>query len=184
LEESTKLLDNVESRHEKRDFAMLTLLLNCGIRISELVGINITDYRDDTIKISGKGNKERTIYLNDACRNAINEYMAVRPNDKAVDKNAMFLSERYTRISRKTVHVIVKKQLSNAGIDTTKYSAHKLRHTAATLMYKHGDVDIRALQRILGHESIATTEIYTHLDDEQLRSATKKNPLADYKKEK
>ncbi len=184
LEESTKLLDNVESRHEKRDFAMLTLLLNCGIRISELVGINITDYRDDTIKISGKGNKERTIYLNDACRNAINEYMAVRPNDKAVDKNAMFLSERYTRISRKTVHVIVKKQLANAGIDTTKYSAHKLRHTAATLMYKHGDVDIRALQRILGHESIATTEIYTHLDDEQLRSATKKNPLADYKKEK
>ena len=184
LEESTKLLDNVESRHEKRDFAMLTLLLNCGIRISELVGINITDYRDDTIKISGKGNKERTIYLNDACRNAINEYMTVRPNDKAVDKNAMFLSERYTRISRKTVHVIVKKQLSNAGIDTTKYSAHKLRHTAATLMYKHGDVDIRALQRILGHESIATTEIYTHLDDEQLRSATKKNPLADYKKEK
>ena len=183
LEESTKLLDNVESRHEKRDFAMLTLLLNCGIRISELVGINITDYRDDTIKISGKGNKERTIYLNDACRNAINEYMAVRPNDKAVDKNAMFLSERYTRISRKTVHVIVKKQLANAGIDTTKYSAHKLRHTAATLMYKHGDVDIRALQRILGHESIATTEIYTHLDDEQLRSATKKNPLADYKKE-
>ncbi len=180
LEESTKLLDNVESRHEKRDFAMLTLLLNCGIRISELVGINITDYRDDTIKISGKGNKERTIYLNDACRNAINEYMAVRPNDKAVDKNAMFLSERYTRISRKTVHVIVKKQLANAGIDTTKYSAHKLRHTAATLMYKHGDVDIRALQRILGHESIATTEIYTHLDDEQLRSASKKNPLADY----
>lgn len=184
LEESTKLLDSIESRHEKRDFAMLTLLLNCGIRISELVGINISDYRDDTIKISGKGNKERTIYLNDACKNAINEYMAVRPNDKAIDKNALFLSDRHSRISRKTVHVIVKKQLSNAGIDTTRYSAHKLRHTAATLMYKHGHVDIRALQRILGHESIATTEIYTHLDDEQLRNATRNNPLADYKKEK
>ncbi|OQB51761.1 MAG: Tyrosine recombinase XerD [Firmicutes bacterium ADurb.Bin146] len=183
LEESTKLLDNVSSRHEKRDFAMLTLFLNCGIRISELVGINISDYRDDTIKISGKGNKERTIYLNEACKNAINEYLKVRPNDKAIDKNALFLSERHSRISRKTVHVIVKKQLFNAGIDVTQYSAHKLRHTAATLMYKHGNVDIRALQRILGHESIATTEIYTHLDDEQLRNATKNNPLSNYKKE-
>ncbi|MFA5340470.1 MAG: tyrosine recombinase XerC [Clostridia bacterium] len=184
LEQSTKLLDNIESKHEKRDFAMLTLLLNCGIRISELVGINISDYRDDTIKISGKGNKERTIYLNDACESAINQYLLVRPNDKAIDKNALFLSDRHTRISRKTVHVIVKKQLSNAGIDKKQYSAHKLRHTAATLMYKHGNVDIRALQRILGHESIATTEIYTHLDDEQLRNATKSNPLADYKKDK
>ncbi len=184
LEQSTRLLDSIDSRHEKRDFAMLTLLLNCGIRISELVGINISDYRDDTIKISGKGNKERTIYLNDACEKAINEYLMVRQNDKAIDKNALFLSDRHTRISRKTVHVIIKKQLSNAGIDTNQYSAHKLRHTAATLMYKHGNVDIRALQRILGHESIATTEIYTHLDDEQLRNATKNNPLADYKKDK
>lgn len=184
LEQSTKLLDSVESRHEKRDFAMLTLLLNCGVRVSELVGINISDYRDDTIKISGKGNKERAIYINDACKSAIDEYLSVRSNDKAIDKNAMFLSERHTRISRKTVHVIVKQQLANAGIDTDQYSTHKLRHTAATLMYKHGNVDIRALQRILGHESIATTEIYTHLDDSQLRNATKSNPLAGYKKDK
>ncbi len=185
LEESKSLLDNVQGKHEKRDFAMLTILLNCGIRISELVGINLSDYRDDTIKIFGKGNKERTIYLNEATQNAINEYLQVRPNNKAIDRNAMFISDRYTRISRKTVHVIVKKQLNNAGIDMDQYSAHKLRHTAATLMYKHGNVDIRALQRILGHESIATTEIYTHLDDSQLRNATKSNPLAQYtKKEK
>ncbi|HPJ76074.1 MAG TPA: tyrosine recombinase XerC [Clostridia bacterium] len=183
LEQSTNLLDNVSSKHEKRDFAMLTILLNCGIRISELVGINISDYRDDTIKIFGKGNKERTIYINDACKNAIDEYLMTRPNDKAIDKNALFLSDRHKRISRKTVHVIVKQQLHNAGIDTEQYSAHKLRHTAATLMYKHGNVDIRALQRILGHESIATTEIYTHLDDNQLRNATKSNPLANYKKD-
>lgn len=184
LEQSEKLLDSVHSKHTERDYAIITLFLNCGIRISELVNINISNYRDDTINIYGKGNKERTIYINDACRSALTDYMNVRPNDTAKDKNALFLSDRHTRISRKTVHVIVKNQLHNAGINTEMYSAHKLRHTAATLMYKYGNVDIRALQRILGHESISTTEIYTHIDEEQLRTATNKNPLSEYKKNK
>ncbi len=184
LEQSIDLLDNVDSRYAQRDYAILTIFLNCALRISELTGINLRDYRDDTIRIFGKGNKERTIYLNDASKTALDEYLKVRPVDGVKDKDALFLSSRKQRISRKTVHVVVKRQLQQAGIDTTQYSAHKLRHTAATLMYKHGNVDIRALQHILGHESIATTEIYTHIDDEQLRKATQKNPLADYKKDK
>lgn len=188
LDDSKKLLNTVsneDNRNCKRDYAIITLFLNCGIRLSELVGINIKDinFSDCKMTVIGKGNKERTIYLNKACMNALNDYLQVRPRegiktDKQNSKNALFLSERKERISRRTVQHIVDKELSAAGLDSSKYSVHKLRHTAATLMYQYGDVDIRALQEVLGHESISTTEIYTHVANIQARDAIESNPLA------
>ena len=189
LEDSKKLLNvagSDDNRNNKRDYAIITLFLNCGMRLSELVGINIKDinFSECQMTVIGKGNKERTIYLNKACMTAINNYLAVRPvegikTDKANSKNALFLSERKERISRRTVQYIVDKELRAAGLDTSKYSVHKLRHTAATLMYQYGNVDIRALQEVLGHESISTTEIYTHVANVQARSAIENNPLSD-----
>ncbi len=188
LEESIKVLnnaDNPDNRNSSRDYAMLTLFLNCGLRLSELVGINIGDinFSESKMTVIGKGNKERTIYLNKACLKAIHEYLNIRPKegiktDKYNSKNALFLSERKERISRRTVQHIVEKELSASGLSSKKLSTHKLRHTAATLMYQYGNVDIRALQEILGHESISTTEIYTHVANEQAREAIEKNPLA------
>ena len=185
LEDSKNLLNvtsNEENRNSKRDYAIITLFLNCGLRLSELVSIDIKDIKFDECKMTviGKGNKERTIYLNKACMSAINDYIEIRPKEgiKLDDKDALFLSERLERISRRTVQYIVYKELKAAGLDTEKYSAHKLRHTAATLMYQYGGVDIRALQELLGHESIATTEIYTHVANEQVRNAVESNPLA------
>jgi len=179
LRDSKQLLKSIEGKHRERDYAIITLFLNCGLRLQELVDINISKLRNDTLTVIGKGNKERTVYLNRACLTAVNEYMEVRPIPRIGNEDALFLSERRQRISNKTVQFLVKKYIKMAGLDSTRYSTHKLRHTAATLMYKHGHVDIRALQNILGHESIATTEIYTHLDDTQLRDAASKNPLAD-----
>lgn len=190
LEDSKKLLDvtaNTENRNASRDYAIITLFLNCGMRLSELVGININDidFSENKMTVIGKGNKERTIYLNKACINSINEYLKDRPKsnsiktDKQNSRNALFLSERKERISKRTVQYIVDKELLAAGLDRNKYSVHKLRHTAATLMYQYGNVDIRALQEILGHESISTTEIYTHVSNEQARDAIERNPLAD-----
>ena len=189
LDESKKLLDasyNDDKRHPERDYAITTLFLNCGMRLAELVSINIQDikFEENQMTVIGKGNKERTIYLNKACIKAIADYMAVRPKDgvKKDSKNsdkALFLSERRQRISRRTVQDIIYNELQLAGIDTKKYSVHKLRHTAATLMYQYGGVDIRALQELLGHESISTTEIYTHVSNEQVRNAVERNPLAD-----
>lgn len=185
LDDSKKLLaaaDNVDARNSERDYAILTLFLNCGMRLSELVGINIKDidFSENKLNVIGKGNKERTIYLNKACINAINSYLSIRPKTgiKKDSEDALFLSERLERISNRTVQYIVKQELLKAGLDTNKYSVHKLRHTAATLMYKYGNVDIRALQELLGHESISTTEIYTHVDNEQIRNAVEENPLA------
>ena len=188
LEDSKKLLeaaDNEDNRNHERDYAILTIFLNCGLRLSELVGINIQDidFSENKMTVIGKGNKERTIYLNKACVKAIGEYMAVRKKigvkpDKLHSDKALFLSERKERISRRTVQHIVYTKLSAAGLDTSKFSAHKLRHTAATLMYQYGQVDIRALQVLLGHESISTTEIYTHVDNEQVRNAVEANPLS------
>ncbi|MCX7709666.1 MAG: tyrosine recombinase XerC [Clostridia bacterium] len=178
IEESKKLLSAVEGDHKERDYAIITLFLNCGLRLSELVNININKIKNDTLTVIGKGDKERTIYLNNACKKAIQAYLKVRPVNNVKDKNALFLSERKQRISNKTVQYIVKKYIKSAGLDPERYSTHKLRHTAATLMYKHGKVDIRALQEILGHESISTTEIYTHIDNEQLKKAVDSNPLA------
>ena len=188
LDDSKKLLNvtmDENDENKERDYAIITIFLNCGLRLSELVGINISDINFDDYKLNviGKGNKERTIYLNKACVNAIRAYLDVRPKVaiKVDDKNsqkALFLSKRHERISNRTVQYIVDKELQKAGLDTSKYSTHKLRHTAATLMYQYGNVDIRALQELLGHESIATTEIYTHVNNQQARNAVESNPLA------
>ena len=188
LDESKKLLEVAQSddnRNSERDYAIITLFLNCGMRLSELVNINIKDitFSESKLNVIGKGNKERTIYLNNACISAINEYLLARPKEgiKHDSRDALFLSERRERISNRTVQLIVKKELLKAGLDINKYSVHKLRHTAATLMYQYGNVDIRALQELLGHESISTTEIYTHVDNSQIRNAVENNPLANIK---
>ena len=188
LDESKKLLDVTcsdedENENAIRDYAIITLFLNCGMRLSELVGINIKDitFSECKLNVIGKGNKERTIYLNKACMNAIKDYIDnARPKEaiKYDSKDALFLSKRRERISNRTVQYIVKRELQKAGLDTTKYSVHKLRHTAATLMYQYGNIDIRALQELLGHKSISTTEIYTHVDNSQVRNAVESNPLA------
>ena len=188
LDDSKKLLSVTENddndENKERDYAIITLFLNCGLRLSELIGINIQDidFNEYKMNVIGKGNKERTIYLNKACINAINNYLLVRPkegvkNDSKASNKALFLSKRHERISNRTVQYIVEKELRKAGLDTSKYSTHKLRHTAATLMYQYGQVDIRALQELLGHKSISTTEIYTHVSNEQVRDALAKNPL-------
>ena len=189
LEESKKLLEvsaDEDNRNYQRDYAITTLFLNCGLRLSELVGINIQDidFSEAKLNVIGKGNKERTIYLNKACLKALSDYLFIRPQvgvkvDKLNSNKALFLSERKERISRRTVQYIVTKELRKAGLDSRKFSVHKLRHTAATLMYQYGNVDIRALQELLGHESISTTEIYTHVDNTQVRNAVESNPLAD-----
>lgn len=181
LEQSVELLEKAaEGPNKERDYAIITLFLNCGMRLSELVSLNYTDIRDDgTATITGKGNKERTVYFNDACMRAINEYMRVRPVDGVKDKEALFLSSRKQRISPKTVQHIVYTTLEKAGLEG--YSVHKLRHTAATLMYQYGNVDVLALKEILGHENVGTTQIYTHIANDQLRSATDSNPLNDQK---
>ena len=180
LEQSVELLNAVDGPDQERDRCMLTLFLNCGMRLSELVGINISDVlrNNNTLRILGKGNKERIVYLNQACLEAINSYLAVRPKDGVIDRSALFLSSRKQRISPKTVQFIVKKYLAKIGLGGPGYSVHKLRHTAATLMYRYGDVDIRVLQDILGHENLGTTEIYTHTSDRQMEAAVNSNPLA------
>ncbi len=180
LEQSIELINAVEGPDQERDRCMLTLFLNCGMRLSELVGINISDVlrNNNTLRILGKGNKERIVYLNQACLDAIESYLAVRPKDGVIDRNALFLSSRKQRISPKTVQFIVKKYLDKIGLGGPGYSVHKLRHTAATLMYRYGDVDIRVLQDILGHENLGTTEIYTHTSDKQMEAAVNANPLA------
>lgn len=187
LEESLQLLASVDGPYKERDYCILTLFLNCGLRLSELVSIDYTDIKDNnTLVVTGKGNKERTVYLNEACMDAIKRYMAVRPVDKVrlKDKNALFLSSRYQRISPKTVQHMVYGYLEKCGLGNRGLSVHKLRHTAATLMYQHGHVDVLVLKEILGHENLGTTEIYTHLVDEQLKNASDANPLANVKAKK
>lgn len=176
LDESVNLLHCVDGEFKERDFCILTLFLNCGLRLSELVNINMVHIRDNVLTVVGKGDKERSVYLNDACQKALKRYIAVRPKD-VKDHEALFISKRGTRIGRRTVEMMVKKYITLSGLDPKKYSPHKLRHTAATLMHKYGGVDIRALQQILGHESISTTEIYTHVDSEQVKEALQSNPL-------
>lgn len=187
LDDSKKLLSvtaDENDENKERDFAIITIFLNCGLRLSELIGINVKDidFSENKLNVIGKGNKERTIYLNKACIDAIKGYLSVRPteglkNDSKASNKALFLSKRRERISNRTVQYIVEKELKKAGLDSSKYSVHKLRHTAATLMYQYGNVDIRALQELLGHESISTTEIYTHVSNEQVRNAIESNPL-------
>ena len=182
LDESLKLLNSVDGKYKERDYCILTLFLNCGMRLSELVSLNLSDIRsNNTIVVTGKGNKERTIYLNDACIDAINAYLPYRPVDGVRDKNALFISRQKGRISNKTVQYIVKSTLEKAGLGDRNLSTHKLRHTAATLMYQYGDVDVLAIKEILGHESLSTTQIYTHIMDEQLKQAAASNPLSSVK---
>lgn len=180
VEESKKLLSSIDGEFSIRDYAIITLFLNCGMRLSELVGINLNNIRYNSLTVIGKGNKERIIPLNSACIKALDEYLKIRPVDGVKDKKALFLSKRKQRINKATVQHIVKKYITNAGLDARRYSTHKLRHTAATLMYRYGHVDIRALQELLGHESISTTEIYTHLDTQQLKYAVDSNPLSNF----
>lgn len=181
LDESKKLLSVISGKNKERDFAIVTLFLNCGMRLSELVSINYNDIKSDgTIVITGKGNKERTIYLNQACIEAITAYMKVRPNDRVKDR-ALFLSSRYQRINPRTVEMMVNKYIDMAGLGGRGLSVHKLRHTAATLMYQHGNVDVLVLKEILGHENLGTTEIYTHIQSDASKNAVDSNPLANSK---
>lgn len=180
LDQSMQLLDSVDGMYRERDYAILTLFLNCGLRISELCGLNLQDIQDEALRVLGKGNKVRIVYLNEACLDALQSYLVVRRPISGRDQNALFLSSRNERISKSTVHALVKKHISAAGLDASQYSSHKLRHTAATLMLQNG-VDVRAVQEVLGHEHLNTTEIYTHVDNEMLRVAAKANPLSKIK---
>ena len=178
LEQSIALLKSVDGEYKERDYCILTLFLNCGMRLSELVGINMNDIMENNmLRIFGKGRKERIVYLNEACNHALQEYLKVRP-ENAEDKNALFISKRNKRISKETVQFMVYKYIDKIGLGEQGYSVHKLRHTAATLMYQHGNVDIRVLKDVLGHEHLDTTEIYTHLSSIQVQNAINANPLA------
>ncbi len=186
LQEATQLLEAVEadleSKNRIRDYAILTLFLNCGMRVSELVGINISDIDSEltSLRVVGKGSKERVIYLNDACQYALTEHLIQRLSGKykGVSDRALFLSARDQRISVKTVQALVYKYLKMAGLESKHYSVHKLRHTAATLMYQTGHVDVRVLKEILGHEQLNTTQIYTHVSNSEMEHAMTQNPLA------
>lgn len=203
LEQALELLSNVDTPDKKRDYCMIVFLLNCGMRLSELVGIDLKDIRrtagpdgkpEYSLKVLGKGSKERIIYLNDACINAYLDYVApdeTDPDVRAAAKNrsmtaktdALFLSSRGTRISNRRVQQIVEECLKRSGLDNLGLSVHKLRHTAATLMYRNG-VNVLLLKEILGHENLSTTQIYTHVEDSQMRDAMKHNPLSSVKNEK
>lgn len=186
LEESIMLLETIQNDKESktmlRDYTIVTLFLNCGMRLSELVGINISDIDRElrSMRVLGKGNKERIIYLNSACREAVAEYLNWRlaPEKQQIEDKALFLSSREKRISGKTVQWMVYKYLDMAGLESKHYSVHKLRHTAATLMYQSGQVDVRVLKDILGHEQLNTTQIYTHVSNSSMSEAMEKNPLA------
>lgn len=179
LDESRRLLDAVDGVNRERDYCIICLFLNCGLRISEIVGLNIGDVRGDSLRVLGKGNKERIVYLNDACQAAIEAYKPVRSQMVGSSVSALFVSNRRQRMGREAVHAMVKKTLLKAGLEPDKYSSHKLRHTAATLMLQNG-VDVRTLQEVLGHEHLNTTQIYTHVDNSELRVAAQANPLAEY----
>lgn len=177
LEESRRLLSSVRGVNEKRDYAILMLFLNCGIRRSELVGLNLSDVYEDRIRVTGKGNKERIVYFGSACKAAIDAYLPERNKKVLSDNRALFGSRDNNRISVTAVHRLVKKHMLAAGLDPSQYSAHKLRHTAATLMVSNG-VDIKTVQEVLGHEHLNTTEIYTHIENTELKIAAEANPLS------
>ena len=183
VDESIALLESVDGPYKERDTCILLLFLNCGLRVSELCGLNLSDIKENQIRVLGKGNKERMLYLNEACVDAINAYLPHRlePNRDADSAGALFVSRRRNRIRKTTVEHLVKKYIAQAGLDASKFSAHKLRHTAATLMYKSG-VDIRTLQDVLGHDNLDTTMIYTHINDANMQEAANRNPLSGYKK--
>ena len=176
LDESFALLSAADGRNKVRDYCILCIFLTCGLRISEITGLNLSDLRGDHLRVTGKGDKTRVVYLNDLCSDAIESYLIVRNGIELPNEKALFLSERKNRIGRGAVHSMVKQTLKRAGLDSDMYSAHKLRHTAATLMLQNG-VDIRTLQELLGHEHLNTTQIYTHVENTELRIAAQANPL-------
>ncbi len=182
LEQSQQLLNSVDGDNKLRDYCILTIFLNCGLRLAELVGLNLSDFNltERTLLVTGKGNKQRMLYLNKACVDAIKAYLAVRPVDglKGDDRNALFISRLKKRMGRQAVQLMVYSNLKKIGLDGNHYSVHKLRHTAATLMYRYGDVDVLVIKDMLGHESLSTTEIYTHVENAELRRAAEKNPLS------
>jgi site-specific recombinase XerD len=179
LDQSLELLSSVDGKFKERDYCIIMLFLNCGLRLSELVGLDLKSIHldDNTMIVTGKGDKERTVYLNNTSKEALKAYLAVRPNEDIIDKNALFISRNRRRISPRAVQYIVENFIKKAGLDGRGFSVHKLRHTAATLMYQYGEVDILLIKEILGHENLSTTEIYTHVVDSQLREAVDKNPL-------
>ncbi|MBO7426129.1 MAG: tyrosine recombinase XerC [Clostridiales bacterium] len=185
LEESQALINaayNAPTESNERDYCIVILFLNCGMRLAELRGINLNDIHGDILTVIGKGNKERTIYLNKSCIEAIEEWLKVRNkyNIKPEAKNALFVSRKGLRLSEDMIQITIKNLIIQSGLDPNTYSVHKLRHTAATLMYKYGHVDLRSLQTILGHASVSTTQIYTHVDDDLLHKAVESNPLSDF----
>lgn len=187
LEKALELLTHVETNFTERDFCIITLFLNCGMRLSELCGINLSDIHDNRLKLLGKGNKERIVYLNNSCLSAIDSYLTVLNSGekiKRVDKSALFLNNRGKRISPRRVEQIVEECLKKSGLDGMGISPHKLRHTAATLLYQDAGVDIRVLKELLGHESLATTEIYTHVSNRQIEDASNKSPLRNVRQKK
>ena len=177
LEQSAALLKAVSGQNQVRDYAILMLFLNCGIRRSELVGLNLSDVYDDRIRVVGKGNKERIVYFGAACRKAIDAYLPERHKKVLTDNRALFGSRNGNRISTDAVHALVKKALLQAGLDASQFSAHKLRHTAATMMLS-GGVDVKTVQEVLGHENLNTTQIYTHIESTELKIAAEANPLS------
>ncbi len=177
MEQSAALLKSVSGQNQVRDYAILMLFLNCGIRRSELVGLNLTDVYDDRIRVVGKGSKERFVYFGKSCRKAIDAYMIQRKKMILTDNRALFGSRDGNRISVSAVHRLVKKALLQAGLDSTQFSAHKLRHTAATMMLS-GGVDVKTVQEVLGHENLNTTQIYTHIENTELKIAAEANPLS------
>ncbi len=181
LEDSRALLSSVKGSNRERDYCILMIFLNCGLRISELIGLNLNDITADSLRVRGKGNKERVVFLSGACMSALSTYLDLRKTLKPhlKSENALFLSRNGNRISRTSVHEMIKKRLLEAGIDRDGISAHKLRHTAATLMLQ-GGVDVRTLQELLGHEHLNTTQIYTHIENESLRDAAARSPLSDF----
>ncbi len=184
VDESIRLLEAVDGPFRERDYCILMLFLNCGLRVSELCGLNTTDIVSNQIRVLGKGNKERMLYLNDACIQAISEYLPHRlPTRPGESGAALFVSRNHNRIRKTTVEHLVKKYLTKAGLDAQKYSVHKLRHTAATMMYQNG-VDIRTLQSVLGHDQVSTTQIYTHIHDANMLDAAHRNPLSSFRKKK
>ncbi len=185
LDQSRTLLENIHSKNQVRDYCIILLFLNCGMRLSELAGLNISDYSKSgrSLRLFGKGRKERIVYLNDACINAIEDYLKVRPKSQ-IEKNALFLSthsNHLTRLTTRRIQKIVESQLQAAGLGNLGISVHKLRHTAATLMYEYGNVDIMVLKEILGHVNVGTTEIYTHLSNKDVKEAAERSPLSNTK---
>ena len=182
LEESISLLESIDGENKIRDYCIITLFLNCGLRLAELVSLNISDinFNENKMVVTGKGNKQRVVYLNKACIDSINSYLQVRPRDRVADadRDALFLSRLNKRIGRQAVQLMVYHYLDKIGLKGQHYSVHKLRHTAATLMYQHGEADLLVIKEVLGHENLSTTEIYTHVENSKVREAVSKNPLS------